>query len=425
MSARLGKHHVTYHPGTPRGPNPQLPLVIYVLTAVAFLMGTTELVVAGMLTEVASGFNVTTARAGLSITVFAAGMIIGAPMMALLTSNIPRRVTLVAALSLYAIGHLLAAATEVFEIMLAARFLTALGAGAFWAVGSVMAAQTVGPEDTSRALGLVLGGGRLASIGGVPLGSLGGQMVGWRGTFWVLAMLAVIAAVAVASLIPSSPPGRATSSTRAELRALLNGRLWLALAICALINAGVLSIYSYISPLMVERAGLPVSIVPVALMLFGLGALVGTAVGGRLGNTRPFTTTFVTAGVTILAAGGIWAFSNRPAALLALFTLLGLVGLSANPILVSLAIRYGGKAPTLAGAMPTAMFNLGTAAGTGITGAALESGLGVSAPPMIGTISASLVLVPLGVLALLERRVTHGQRREPAAVPSEQGSREP
>lgn len=409
---------MTTHPAALPAAKTRLPLVIYVLTAGTFLMGTSEFVVAGMLTEIAADFDTTVARAGLSITVFAVGMIIGAPLMALLTLRIPRRVTLTAALSVYALGHVLAAVTGVFEIMLAARFLTALATGAFWAVGSVTAAQSVGPAATSRALGLVLGGGRLANILGVPLGAFTGQLIGWRGTFWALAILAVVAAVAVAVLVPADPPGRAAPSVRAELRALWNGRLWLALTICALTTAGVLSIYSYISPLIVDRADLPVSVVPLALMLFGLGALIGNTAGGRLGDTRPFATTFVTAGVTVLASAGIWAFSDQPIPLLALFTLLGLVGLSANPILVSLAIRYGGEAPTLAGAMPTSIFNLGTAVGTGITGAALGSGLGASAPPMIGTIAAVLVLIPLGALALLERRSTNRIRPQPAAVPA-------
>ncbi|WIM92608.1 hypothetical protein ACTOB_004560 [Actinoplanes oblitus] len=137
-------------------------------------------------------------------------------------------------------------------------------------------------------------------------------------------------------------------------------------------------------------------------MAFGVGALLGNIIGGRLGDTRPFTTTFTTAGVTVLASAGILLFSRHPIPLVALFTLLGLVGLSANPILVSLAVRYGGAAPTLATAMPTSIFNLGTAIGTGISGIALESSLGAIGPTVVGTIGAVLILAPLGLLAFLE-----------------------
>lgn len=387
----------------PAAQRPRLPLVIHVLTAGTFLMGTSEFVVAGLLPEMAADFGTTVAHAGLAITVFAVGMILGAPSMALLTLRLPRRVTLTAALGVFALGHVIVALTDAFGVALAARFLTAVATSAFWAVGSVAAAQAVGPAMAGRALGLVLGGGMLANVLGVPLGSFSGQAIGWRGTFQALAVLALLAAVAVARLVPADDPGRTTTSARAELRVLRSGRLWLVLMTCAAITGGVLSIYSYIAPL-IQRAGLPDRAIPLALMAFGIGALVGSVLGGRLGDARPYPTTLVTAITTVVFSAGIWAFSARPAPLLLLFTLLGLVGLSANPILVALAVRFGGDAPTLAGAMPTSMFNLGTAIGTGITGAAMSGPLGSLAPAVVGTVFAILILVPLTGLILLERR---------------------
>lgn len=394
----------------------RLPGVIYVLTAGTFLMGTSEFVVAGLLEELAADFSTSVAHAGLSISVFAVGMIVGAPLMALVTIRVPRRVTLTAALAVFALGHVISGLTASFEVLLAARFLTALATGAFWAVGSVSAAQAVGPAGASRALGFVLGGGMLANVLGVPLGAFSGQLVGWRGTFWALAIFAAIAAVATARMMPADAPGRALPSVRSEVRALRNLRLWLTLAVCALVNAGVLSLYSYISPLMTESAGLPASVVPLALMMFGVGALIGNIVGGRLGETHPFATTLVTAGTTIAIAGAIWAFSAQPVALMILFALLGLVGLSANPILVSLAIRYGGDAPTLAGAMPTSIFNLGTAVGTAVTAAALGSDVGTAAPALVGTVAGALVLVPLIGLALTDRRHHRLKPQVPAST---------
>jgi DHA1 family inner membrane transport protein len=385
----------------------RLPLVTYVLTAGTFLMGTTEFVIAGLLPEMAADFTTTVAHAGLAITVFAVGMILGAPSMALATLRLPRRLTLTLALAVFALGHVVVALTSSFGVLLGARFLTAVATGAFWAVASVVAAQAAGPAGSSRALGLVLGGGMLANVLGVPLGSFAGQVVGWRGTFWALAILALLGAVAVSRLVPGEPPHRAAPSVRAELAVLRSGRLWLVLATCAMITGGVLSIYSYIAPVLTERAGLPARTIPLALMAFGIAALAGSIVGGRLGGARPYATTFVTAAVTVLASAGIGAFSGAPVALLALFTLLGLVGLSANPILVSLAVRFGGAAPTLAAAMPTAIFNLGTAVGTGITAAALESPLGTLAPAVVGTVASVLIFLPLGALARLAHRPTH------------------
>ncbi|MBT2475809.1 MFS transporter [Microbacterium sp. ISL-103] len=382
----------------------RLPLVIYVLAVGTFLMGTTEFVVAGLLPEMASDFNTTVAHAGLSITIFAVGMIVGAPAMALATLRLPRRITLSASLAVFALGHVAVALTTGFELMLAARFVTAVATGAFWAVGSAAAARAAGPEASSRALGLVLGGGMLANVLGVPLGSISGQLIGWRGTFWALAVLAALAAVGVARLVPYNPPPEKRPTVLGELRVLRNGRLWLVLITCAVINAGVLSVYSYIAPLITDSAGLSGSVIPYALMAFGVGALVGNIVGGRLGDTHPYATSFVTAGVTVIACAGIWAFSSQPALLLALFALLGLVGLSANPIMVSLAVRFGGESDALAAAMPASIFNLGTAIGTGLTSSLLLGTLGASAPAVVGVVFGVLIFVPLGILAFVERR---------------------
>ncbi|WIM92607.1 MFS transporter [Actinoplanes oblitus] len=157
-------------PGSVRPTSPRLPVLTYVLAAGTFLMGTTEFVVAGLLSEMADDFGRTVGQTGLTITVFAIGMIVGAPAMALLTLRMPRRLTLTLALGLFAAGHVVAALTDSFPVLLAARFVTAVATGAFWAVGSVVAAQAAGPAASSRALGIVLGGGMLANVLGVPVG---------------------------------------------------------------------------------------------------------------------------------------------------------------------------------------------------------------------------------------------------------------
>lgn len=393
-------------PSTPPIAPRALPwLVIYVLAGGTFLMGTTEFVIAGLLPELGTDFHKTIARAGLTITVFAIGMIIGAPSIALLTLHLPRRLTLVLALVTFALGHIIATVTGSFAIVLVARLVTGVATGAFWAVSSVVVTRATDPIASSRALGLVLGGGMFANVLGVPLGSFCGQLIGWRGTFWALAVLALIAATAVARFLPADRSRPAVPSFGAELRVIANARLWLVLATCAFINAGVFAIYGYIVPIISDRAGLSVRVVPLALMAFGVGALIGNIVGGRLGDTRPYATALVAVGVTLASSAGIWAFSTQPVAVMMLFTLLGLVGQSANPILVALAIRFGGDAPTLAAALPTSVFNLGTAIGTGISSAALATALGAVAPAVVGTIFSALVLLPLTVLARLERPV--------------------
>jgi predicted MFS family arabinose efflux permease len=383
-----------------------MPVVIPVLAIGTFLMGTTEFVVAGLLSEVARDFGISVAHAGLTVTVFAAGMIVGAPGTAVLTLRVPRRWTLTVAIVVFALGHVVIALATDFTLMLVARAVTALATGAFWAIGSLAAAQAAGPAASGRALGLVLGGGMLANVVGVPLGSFAGQIVGWRGTFWVLAVLAAAVAVLVARLVPRAPDDEPTPSLRSELGALRSRRLWLTLSTCTLVTGGVLSIYSFISPILTDQAGLPVGSVPLVLMGFGVASLIGTVLGGRLGDERPYRTAFITTGLALIAAAGIWVFSAQTPAMLVMFALLGLVGLSANPILVSLAVKFGGEAPTLAAALPTALFNVGTAIGTWLTGVALDSALGPIAPAVVGTIFGVLVLVPLTLLFALDRQRT-------------------
>lgn len=390
----------------PSSASAKLPPVTYVLTAGTFLMGTTEFVVAGLLPAIAADFSVSIASAGLAITVFAIGMIVGAPSMALATLRVPHRATLTAALLVFAVDHAVGALTPDYAVLLGTRVLTAIATGAFWAVASVAAVNAAGPRASSRALGIVLGGGMLANVLGVPLGAFAGQVIGWRGTFWALALLAAVLSVAVARSVPvtTTADGPApVPSIRAELSSLRSGRLWLVLATCAMVTGGVLSIYSFISPILTDGAGLPQSWVPAVLMGFGIAALIGSVLGGRMGDTRPLATPLVTSIATLVVALALFQLAAVPAAVLVLFVLLGLVGLSANPVLVGLANRYGGEASTLATAMPTSIFNLGTAIGTGIAGASLGSDLGTRGPLLVGVAGAALVLIPLGVLILRER----------------------
>ncbi|WP_431914588.1 MFS transporter [Nonomuraea jabiensis] len=199
----------------------RLPLVVHVLALGTFLMGTTEFVVAGLLPEIAGDLRVNVARAGLLITVFGVGMIVGAP-------------------------------------------LTALATGAFWAVANVAAAHAAGPAAASRAV--VGAGAMLANVVGVPLGAFAGQLMGWRGPFWALAVLAAAAVALIARAVPDDGAARHAGSFQSELAALRSGRLWLVLAACATTTGGVLAAYSYVSPLLTDRAGLPAGLVPLALV---------------------------------------------------------------------------------------------------------------------------------------------------------------
>jgi len=382
----------------------RLPFVVYVMAMGTFLMLTTEFVVAGLLQEIAGDLQVSVAQAGLLITVFAVGMIVGSPTMALLTRRMPRRTTLVLALAVFAGGHVVVALSSSFPVLLVARFVTAVATGAFWSVASVVATRAAGPAAGARALGLVGAGGMLANVLGVPLGAFAGQLTGWRGPFWALAALALAAVVLISRHVPHDDRDQERTSLRSELAALRSGRLWLVLAACATTTGGVLSVYSYISPLLTDRAGIAAGLVPLVLVGFGVGSLIGTVYGGRLGDVRPHATTIGVAATTTVVLLAICVLSTRAVPTIVLVAVLGLVGLSANPVLSALAVRFSGVAPTLGVAMSVSAYNLGTAVGSWLAGRTLGSALGATGPAMVGTAIAALTLVPAVSIAVAQRR---------------------
>lgn len=382
----------------------RLPFVIHVLALGTFLMGTTEFVVAGLLPEIAGDLRVSVAQAGLLITVFAVGMIVGAPLMVMLTLRLPARLTLVLALAVFAAGHVVVALGSSFPLLLAARFLTALATGAFWAVANVVATRVAGPAASSRAVGVVGSGAMLANVVGVPLGAFAGQLMGWRGPFWALAVLGAAATGLIARYVPHDSPDRRSVSIRSELTALRSGRLWLALAACATTTGGVLSTYTYILPLLTDRAQLAAGLMPLVLAGFGAGALAGFLVGGRLGDVRPYATTIMAAAATTVILLAICLLSTHAVPTAALVALLGLFGLGANPVLISLAVRFAGRAATLGSALTVSAFNLGTAAGSWTAGRALDSTLGATGPAVVGAVIAALTLIPTITIARTRSR---------------------
>ncbi|MFJ3804739.1 MFS transporter [Streptomyces sp. NPDC090088] len=384
-------------------PKAKVPPVVYLLGAVAFLMGTTEMIVAGLLPQVADGLNVSTGQAGLLVTVFAIGMIIGAPVMSMATLRLPRRATLVLALLVFALGHVVAAVSSSFGIQLAARFVSAVATGTFWAVGAVLAAAAAGKEAGARATAVMIGGLTLANVLGVPLGTAGGQALGWRGPFWVLAVLALLAAAVLARKLPVGEAGP-TASVDAELASLRSGRLWLIYLACALLPGSFVAAYSYIAPLLTDRAGLSDAAVPLVMLGYGLATLAGTAFGGRTGDRRPFATAIPAAVMLAVVLGAITLWATNSVAAVVLFVLLGLFALVAQPILIAQVVQTAGATHSLAVSLSTSALNAGIASGSWLGGVALSSGLGLKGPSLLGALIAVLAAAALAVLARATRR---------------------
>ncbi|KQU28647.1 MULTISPECIES: MFS transporter [unclassified Rhodococcus (in: high G+C Gram-positive bacteria)] len=365
-----------------------------------FLMGTSEFVVAGLLPDISSDLVIGTSEAGLLVTAFAIGMI-ATPVIAIATLKVSERTTLLAALAVYAAGHVVVALTDDLSVILVSRFVTALATGAFWSIAASVASRVAGPDASARAIGLVLSGGILATVIGVPLGSIAGQLVGWRGPFWILAVMALLATIPIARFVPDGSSSSTAVPLRSQLAALATGRLWVVMAACVLISCAVMSTYSFIAPLLTERSGLSSELLPVGLAIFGVGAVTGTLNSGRFAGRAPYVTALTGGVVVAIALSLLSVLSSDATISIALLAFAGMAGLGTNPVLMSMAVRFAEGAPTLATSLCTSMFNLGTAFGSWVTGQAIV-GYGPVAIPVVGAVFAVILVVPLTALVVLD-----------------------
>lgn len=377
----------------------KLPLSIYILALGTFLMLTTEFIIAGMLPQIAADLDISLPAAGSLITVFAAGMVIGAPLMAMLTIKLPHKLTLVLALLVFSAGHVAVALSSSLPLLLTARFITALATGAFWSIASVVAARLAPAGSASRALGIITAGGMLATVLGVPIGAFFAQITGWRGTFVALGLLALMVAGIIGKCIPARNNDRSQFSLRSELAGLRSPRLWLVLAACATTTGGVLAAYSYIAPMLTQSASFSPAAVPWILAVFGTGSFIGAILGGRIGDRHPHLLTILVPVASTLLLGLIYVSSSSPVLLVVSIGLLGLSGLSANPVLISLALRYSQQAPALGSSLSVAAFNLGTMAASFFGGKMLDTCFGAQGPVLLGMALAALTLIPATFLA--------------------------
>jgi MFS transporter, DHA1 family, chloramphenicol resistance protein len=378
-----------------------MPLAVYVLGMAIFAQGTSELMLAGLLPEIARDLGVGIPDAGLLISAFAVGMLVGAPVLAVVTLRWPRRAALLVFLAVFAATHVLGAVTSSYAVLLGTRVVGAFVYAGFWAVASVTAIGLVGADRRGRAMSVVAGGLTVATIIGLPAGTAVGQQLGWRAAFWVVAVMSVLAMGAVAATIRNASAGAGGADVRAEVRTMANPRLWLAYATTALSTAALLVTFSYLAPFLTDTTGLPSGAVPVVLGLYGLGALVGITLGGRSADAHPFRTLYVGAGGLVAASATLALLADQPLPAIVAITLLGAFGFAVNPALNTRVFAEAGGAPTLATAANVSAFNVGITAGPWLGGAALGAGAGY---PTLAVLGALLGVVALGVVTVSVRK---------------------
>ncbi|MEV3874122.1 Cmx/CmrA family chloramphenicol efflux MFS transporter [Streptomyces sp. NPDC049906] len=396
-----------------------MPLAVYILGLSVFALGTSEFMLSGLLPPIARDMGVTIPQAGLLISAFAVGMVVGAPLLAVATLRLPRKATLVALLTTFGLGQVAGALAPNYEVLFASRVVSALACAGFWALGAAVSIAMVPVTARARAMAVMIGGLSIANVLGVPAGAFLGEHLGWRSAFWAVGLASVVALVGVLTLIPRIPVPAERPRLRGELRIYRDRQVWLAIAVTALAAGGVFCAFSYLAPLLTDVAGLTEGWVPVVLGLFGLGALIGTLLGGRFADAHLFGvmlsgTAASTVLLTALALLGQWAV-----AAVALSFLLGVSAFSTAPALNARMFNVAGAAPTLAGATTTAAFNIGNTGGPWLGGTVIDAGWGYAATAWAG---AAMLLTAIGLVAAslrLHRRTASSRivAGTPRAVP--------
>ncbi|MBO1336762.1 MFS transporter [Streptomyces sp. VRA16 Mangrove soil] len=380
-----------------------MPLALLALAIGAFGIGTTEFVIMGLLPQVAGDFGVSIPTAGFLVTGYAVGVMLGAPLMTVLGTKIPRKRMLMVLMGFFIVGNLLSAVAPVFAVMLIGRVVASLAHGAFFGIGSVVAAELVAPQKKAGAIAMMFTGLTVANVVGVPLGTLIGQNIGWRVTFAIVAALGVIGLAGIAKLVPDMPKPEGVH-LRHEIAAFKNVQVLLAMAMTVLGFGGVFAAITYITPMMTNVAGFAESSVTWLLVLFGLGMVGGNLVGGKFADRALMPMLYVSLGALALVLGLFTVTAHNKFLAAITIALIGALGFATVPPLQKRVLDQASGAPTLASAVNIGAFNAGNALSAWLGGIVISAGLGYTAPNWVGAALAAGALVLAVVSAVLERR---------------------
>jgi DHA1 family inner membrane transport protein len=394
----------------------RFPLALVALALAAFAIGTSEFVIMGLLPDLARDLAVGIPEAGLLVTGYAMGVVIGAPILAVLTARYPARPTLIGLAALFTAGNALCAWAPDYQILMFARILTALSHGTFFGVGSVVAAGLVAPARRSQAIALMFTGLTLANVLGVPAGRLIGHAWGWRLSFVGVVAIGLLAVAALAWQLPRQG-ARSKGNILHEFTALKNERVLLALGTSVLTSASLFCVFTYITPILTQLSGFPESAVAPILLLMGVGLTVGSTVGGKLGDHRLIASLLaiiVSSAVALLLLRELISFKVPTLATLFIW---GTVAFALVPLLQTAVVRYASEAPNLASTLNQGAFNLGNAVGAWTGSSLLREGLALRDLPWasIGFTAAAFGLAWWSY-SLGKRRVDTRKRPEIAEV---------
>lgn len=379
----------------------------FALAIGSFAIGTGEFAAMGFLPDVANSWQVTMPEAGRIISAYALGVVVGAPLIAVLGARLSRLNLLLILMGLFAAGNLASALAPSFAGLVVLRFITALPHGAYFGVAALVAAGMAAPDGRARAIGRVMLGLTVATLIGTPVATWAGQTLGWRTAFGVVGALGLLTVALVAVCVPRDRPNPGASPLR-ELGALREPQVWLTLAIGATGFGGMFAVFSYITPTLIEVSGIPLGGVPFVLCVFGAGMIAGNIVGPKLADRSLLPTIAGLLAWNIVVLALFTVAARHPVTSVMSVFLIG-TGFAVVPTLQTRLMDVGKDAQTLAAALNHSAFNTANALGAWLGGLSIAAGWGWTSTGWVGVM---LGLVGSAVFAFsmfLERRTAHAK----------------
>jgi DHA1 family inner membrane transport protein len=384
------------------------------LAAAAFGIGTSEFIIMGLLPNLAADFHVSIPKAGVLVTGYALSVTIGAPIVAIATAKLERKFALLLLMGIFTLGNLACALAPGYNLLFAARVLTALCHGAFFGIGSVVAANLVPRNQRAQAIALMFSGLTLANVLGVPAGTALGQAYGWRAAFWAIVPIGFLAAAALVFLLPPQPSG--SGRLLHEFRVLRKPQVLLVLAMSVLTSASLFCVFTYIAPALLVVTRVSPHTVTLTLLLFGVGITLGNFFGGALSDWRPMA--FLVTALVALIATLIALYYAEPYVLpaIAMILIWGAVQFAAGAPLQSRIVDQAAAAPNLASTLNQGAFNFGNATGASLGGLMLTAGFNYRQLPIASALVTLVTLVLALISAKLDRKHRDAHIAEQLAI---------
>jgi DHA1 family inner membrane transport protein len=397
-------------------------LALAALALGGFAIGTTEFVASGLLPDIArellpqayaASSSDAIAQAGILVSAYAAGVVVGAPVLAAVTARLPRKTVLLGLLVVFVLATVATSVLPSFGFVVAARFVAGLPHGAYFGIATVAASELLGPGKRGQAATSVLLGLTIANIVGVPAVTAIGQAAGWRVAYLVVAGAFALTFVAVLIAVPKGP-GDPAATIGSELRAFARVQVWLSVALGAIGFGGLFAAYTYVAPITTDVTGLPASVVPIVLIVFGVGMTVGNVASGRFVDRGIRRSVIAGFAGTLVALVEMLLFAHTPVGLFIGVFLIGVFSSVLGPAIQVRLMDVAEGSTTIAAASTHSALNIGNSLGAALGAVVIAAGLGYLSPIAVGI---GVTVLGLGIAAVAFGIEGRGMRRDAGTSP--------